>query len=112
MYCFEKLSTKNIEHYLEILAELEGVLEEAGADHLIQIASFHPKYVFEDVFPDDRANYTNRSPYPIFHLLRQEDVEEALDSWREPMRIPERNIKLLREMSDSVWDETFDQKGE
>lgn len=98
---------KDFEAYLEILAELEGVLDEAGADHLIQIASFHPDYLFEDVEADDRSNYTNRSPFPIFHLLRQEDVEEALDSWREPMRIPERNIELLRNMSQENWELTF-----
>ncbi len=80
---------------------------EVGADHLVQIATFHPNYVFEGVSQNARSNHTNRSPYPIFHLLRQEDVEEALENWREPMRIPERNIHLLEKMSDEAFQEHF-----
>jgi hypothetical protein len=89
----------NFEDYLDAVAELEGVLEEAEADALIQIATFHPHYRFEDVEADDPSNLTNCSPFPLFHLLRQEAVEDALDGWTEPMRIPEKNIRMLREMS-------------
>ena len=98
---------ENFGAYLDIVEELEAVLEEVGADHLVQIASFHPRYCFEGVPRDDRANFTNRTPFPVFHLLRQEDVEEALDGWREPLKIPERNIKVLREMSQEQWNELF-----
>ena len=114
-YLTQMVVTPNLfadfEEYLEILEELEDVLAELGADHLVQIASFHPLYQFEDVPSSDRANFTNRSPYPIFHLLRQEDVEEALDGWREPMQIPERNIALLRQMDADQWEAVFGEPG-
>ena len=95
------------EAYLALVEELEDVLVEVGADHLVQIATFHPNYAFEGVPQNARSNHTNRSPYPIFHLLRQEDVEEALEGWREPMRIPERNINLLEKMTEEAFQAHF-----
>lgn len=88
----------DFDDYLDMLATLEDALLEAGLEGVIQLASFHPDYVFEDSDADDPANYTNRAPYPIFHLLREQQLEDALASYPDPEAIPERNIARLREL--------------
>ena len=82
--------------YIEFINGLEFILEGAGYIDTFQIASLHPDYQFEDVAQSDVQNYTNRSPYPIIHLLRQESVSKALASYVQPERIPERNIRLMQ----------------
>lgn len=84
--------------YLDALAMLEQVVVEAGAEGMVQIASFHPGYRFDDTDEDDPANYTNRSPYPMFHLIREDGLAAALESCADPAAIPQRNIEKLRAM--------------
>lgn len=84
--------------YLDMLALLEEALDEAGLAGVIQLASFHPDYVFAGSDEDDPANYSNRSPYPVFHLIREQGLEQALASYPDPEAIPERNIARLREI--------------
>lgn len=87
---------RGFDDYLEALAELERTVVEAGAEGMVQIASFHPDYRFDGVAADDPANYTNRSPYPMFHLIREEGLAAALDAYPDPEAIPARNIERLR----------------
>jgi hypothetical protein len=62
------------------------------------VASFHPQYLFAGATADDPANYTNRSPYPMLHLLREDSLEQALFHYKgDPEEIPERNIRVARE---------------
>ena len=84
--------------YLDRLAEVEQAVVDAGLEGVIQVASFHPEYRFRGAAPDDAANYSNRSPFPMFHLIREEGLAEALTSFHDPEGIPERNIRRLREM--------------
>lgn len=84
--------------YLDFLSLLENVIAETGLEGIIQIASFHPDYCFEGESQDDPANRTNRSPYPMFHLIREVSLEKAIAKHPDPQSIPERNIALLREM--------------
>jgi hypothetical protein len=86
------------DEYLDFLGLLEKVIAETGLEGSIQLASFHPDYCFEGEAEDDPANLTNRSPFPMFHLIREESLEKALQSYPDPQVIPERNIALLREM--------------
>ncbi len=86
------------EDYLDMLAELTAALDQAGLDGVLQLASFHPQYRFADTPDDDPANYSNRSPYPLFHLIREEGLAAALESCPDPGLIPLRNQRLLREM--------------
>ena len=67
-------------------------------DGIYQLASFHPDYCFADADPDDPANYTNRSPCPTLHLLREASLEQALRHVENPEEIPERNIRVAREL--------------
>ena len=62
-----------------------------------QVASFHPLYLFEGSVENDPANYTNRSVYPMLHLLREESIDKALENYKDPESIPERNILFARE---------------
>nr|WP_298412860.1 DUF1415 domain-containing protein [uncultured Halomonas sp.] len=89
---------EDFDDYLDLLGLAEALLEDQGYEGVYQLASFHPDYCFHGVEEDDPANYTNRSPWPMLHLLREESVERALASFSHPERIPERNVTLLREM--------------
>jgi hypothetical protein len=83
--------------YLNLLSSAEKIIKKNGYEGVYQVASFHPQYRFADATDDDAANYTNRSLYPMLHLLREESIEQALKKYPEPERIPERNILFARE---------------
>ncbi|MGC3875248.1 DUF1415 domain-containing protein [Halomonas sp. GXIMD04776] len=89
---------ENFDDYLDLLGLAETLLGDQGYEGVYQLASFHPDYCFDGVEEDDPANYTNRSPYPMLHLLREASIERALSGFAHPERIPERNMALLREM--------------
>jgi hypothetical protein len=84
--------------YLDFLGLAEALLVDQGYEGIYQLASFHPNYCFEDAMQDDPANYTNRAPYPMLHLLRESSIEQALTHHSDPENIPQRNIALLREL--------------
>lgn len=83
--------------YLNLIDVAEELLEEQEYDGIYQIASFHPNYKFADSKIDDPSNYTNRSIYPMIHLLREESLEKALETFPDPEGIPIRNIEYARE---------------
>ncbi|MCU7929881.1 MAG: DUF1415 domain-containing protein [Candidatus Thiodiazotropha sp. (ex Codakia rugifera)] len=89
---------ESFDDYLIMLDLLQAVIPETGLEGLLQLASFHPDYRFEGSDGEDPANYTNRSPFPLFHLIREDVLEHALDGYPHPETIPERNIALLREL--------------
>ncbi len=87
--------------YLDVVDIADGLLAKQGYEGLYQLASFHPDYVFADSTKDDPANYSNRSPYPMLHIIRESSITDALESFAHPEDIPQRNIRLLREMGGS-----------
>lgn len=84
--------------YLDMLALFEDLLLEAGLDGVLQLASFHPQYLFGGVDADDISHWTNRSPYPTFHIIREAQMSRALTHYKDPEEIPERNMRLLRKL--------------
>ncbi len=84
--------------YLDLLYLAESLLNDNDYEGIYQIASFHPDYCFADSSTDDPANFTNRSPYPMFHILREESVEKAIENHPDTSAIPDRNIAYMREM--------------
>jgi hypothetical protein len=84
--------------YNEFLSVAEGLLVDLELEGVYQIASFHPGYQFGGTQPDDAENYTNRSPYPMLHLLREASLERAIAGYPEVDQIPLRNIALMNEM--------------
>ncbi|CAG9165265.1 hypothetical protein LMG23992_00405 [Cupriavidus laharis] len=69
----------------------------------LQIASFHPQYQFEGTEPDDIENYTNRAPYPILHLLREESIARAAEAFPDAADIYERNMETVRRLGHEGW---------
>jgi hypothetical protein len=84
--------------YLDFVTLAESLLIEQGYEGIYQLASFHPDYCFENALIDDAANYTNRSPYPMLHLLRESSIEYAVNQYPEVNSIPENNIQLTRKL--------------
>lgn len=84
--------------YLDFIDEAEAILFEKGYEGIYQLASFHPDYCFADVASDDVTNYTNRSPYPMIHILREDSLEKAIAYYGNTEDIPESNKKCLRKL--------------
>ena len=84
--------------YLDLLAEFERLLAKAGLSGIFQLASFHPAYLFAGVDAGDLSHWTNRSPFPMVHIIREGQMSRVLMHYENPEEIPERNIKLLREL--------------
>lgn len=82
--------------YLEMVSKAEKILKRKKYKGLYQVASFHPGYLFAGSAEEDAANYTNRSVYPMLHLLRESSIESALKQYAHPENIPERNIGFAR----------------
>ena len=82
--------------YWDFVEVAESIIEQLGLTGVFQIASFHPEYCFEGVEPDDPANKTNQSPYPMLHLLREQSLSEAIAAHPDVAGIPQRNVALLR----------------
>ncbi len=88
---------KSFDIYLSLIEKAEEFISENNYEGVYQLASFHPKYCFAGSTNTDAANYTNRSPYPMLHILREDSVTKALAHFPHPEKIPERNIDLARE---------------
>jgi uncharacterized protein len=82
--------------YLHLVSLAEKLLKKNGYDGIYQVASFHPLYLFAGSAGDDAANYTNRSVYPMLHLLRESSIDAALEHYKDPEAIPGRNIDFAR----------------
>jgi hypothetical protein len=89
---------KDFEAYNEFLSFTDQLIVMLGLTGIYQIASFHPDYQFADTEPGDVENYTNKSPYPMLHILRESSLDAAIDNHPDVSEIPERNIRLMREM--------------
>lgn len=89
--------------YNDFLGVADAALEELDLVGEIQVASFHPRYQFEGTGPDDIENYTNRSPYPILHLLRESSVDQAVAAFPDTDRIYETNIETLQKLGREGW---------
>jgi uncharacterized protein len=93
----------DFEGYLDLYELSEALLAETGYEGVYQIASFHPEYCFADASSDDPANYTNRSPYPMLHLLREESLESAIANYPGSDSIPDNNIAKARALGPDYW---------
>jgi len=89
--------------YNDFLDLADEALEEMALTDVMQVASFHPDYQFAGTGPDDIENCTNRSPYPMLHLLRQESVERAVSSMPDTNRIFEKNIETMERLGWEGW---------
>jgi len=88
----------------DFLAVADALLVELGLRGDVQIASFHPDYRFVGTREEDLGNCTNRSPFPILHLLRETSIERALATIPDPAAIYERNIETMRRLGRDGWE--------
>ncbi len=93
--------------YNRFLSDADRLLAQKGLDGVYQIASFHPDYQFGGTEPGDVENYTNRSPYPMLHLIREESLERAIANYPDTDKIPERNIALLKSLGQDTMEALF-----
>jgi hypothetical protein len=89
--------------YNEFLDVADAAIEKLELDGVLQVASFHPRYQFAGTAPDDIDNFTNRSPYPTLHLLREESIERAVEAYPDAANIFEKNIETLRRLGRDGW---------
>jgi hypothetical protein len=93
--------------YNEFLDIADVILAGLGMEGEIQIASFHPDYQFSGTQRDDVSNYTNRAPYPILHLLREDSISRAVASVPDTDAIYKRNIATLKALGKDGWVKLF-----
>lgn len=91
--------------YNDCLFFADRMLKQLRLEGIVQIASFHPAYQFEGSGPDDIENYTNRAPYPILHLLREDSIERAVQAVPDAEDIFERNQETLRRIGLAGWND-------
>ncbi len=83
----------------DFLDEVDLLLDSRQLQGVFQVASFHPQYCFSGTNSSDNDNLTNRSPFPILHILREDSLEKVLQSYDDPEGIPERNIERMKSLS-------------
>lgn len=91
-------SLSRFDDYLDFLEIAQQLLIDQGYEGIYQLASFHPHYCFADSDETDAANYTNRSPFPMLHIIREASIEKALQYYPNPETIPQRNMELTRKL--------------
>lgn len=89
---------QDFNHYNECLDLFDALIADMQLEGIYQIASFHPQYRFAGTRPEDIENYTNRSPYPMLHLIREQSLERAVANYPDINGISKRNIDLLRSL--------------
>jgi hypothetical protein len=92
----------------EFLQVCDAAVADLGLEGEIQVASFHPQYQFAGTQPEDIGNYTNRSPHPTLHLLREASVERVLEGIADPDAIYENNILRLQTLGHAGWRALWD----
>ena len=100
-------SLEYFDDYLAFVNDADTLLDDMGLRGQIQLASFHPDYLFDGEPVDSLSHFTNRSPYPPIHLLREDLVTKALDAYPSPERIPERNIQTLESLGATGIEKLF-----
>jgi len=84
--------------YNQFLNIIDSLLIEMQLDGIFQIASFHPRYQFAGTGPHDAENFTNRSPYPLLHILREDSLRRAIAGYPDIDQVPIRNIELMNRL--------------
>lgn len=95
---------KSFASFLQQVSNSNQFLERKKLIQHYQLAHFHPQYVFANQGPNDAANYTNRSPYPILHIIRQASLTEALKQVKHPHLLPENNIRVAQQKGTAFFE--------
>jgi hypothetical protein len=87
----------------DFLADCDDVLTDLELDGVLQVADFHPRYQFGSTEADAVENFTNRTPYPTLHLLREASIDKAVEAYPDAALIFERNIEVLNALGHAGW---------
>ena len=98
---------KRFRDFNDLTGVAEDLLVELGFEGELQLASFHPQFQFAGTLKSDVSNFTNRAPYPVWHLLRESSVSRAVDAMVDPDAIYERNISTLRSLEEAQLTSLF-----
>jgi uncharacterized protein len=93
--------------YNDFLDNADAAVEALDLEGVLQVASFHPDYQFAGTAPDDISNYSNRSPYPTLHLLREDSVSRAVEAFPDADDIVDRNVETLDRLGLQGWNKLF-----
>lgn len=85
---------RGFERYLDLVDDANDLLTSSGFEGIFQLATMHPEYCFADDDFDAASNFTNRSPYPMLHIIREESMAKVLSIYKNPEKIPEKNMDL------------------
>ena len=94
--------------YLDLIDCAGRLMKTWSYEGVYQLASFHPRYCFVGEAVESRSHFTNRAPWPIIHILREEEISQALSLYVDPESIPLRNMKTLENLSAQEWKQLFD----
>jgi hypothetical protein len=97
----------DFDHYNDFLYTANEFMRLRGWEGVYQIASFHPDYQFAGTEQADAENFTNRSPYPIFHFIRETSLTAAIEAYPDVDEIPDRNIALMNSLNDADLKQYF-----
>ena len=93
----------NFLDFNDFMSQADRLLRKQKLQGVIQLASFHPRYQFAGTEPEDITNFTNRSPYPTIHLLRESSIDRAVQAFPNPESIYEVNLETLRRLGREGW---------
>jgi hypothetical protein len=94
---------RSFDRYLDLVDYANDLLIESGFEGIFQLASMHPEYCFADDDFDAATNFTNRSPYPMLHIIREESMARVLAIYKEPEKIPEQNMALAEQKGSNYF---------
>lgn len=100
---------RNFNDYLTLLDLSNLLLDDLSYSGIYQLASFHPDYCFDDCSNQDASNFSNRSPYPMLHILREDSIEKALENYNNAEDIPDNNIERLEKIGFEKMQDTLQQ---
>jgi hypothetical protein len=100
---------KSFDDYLDYVDDAQALLAQAGLEGLLQLASFHPDYQFAGEPAGAASHFSNRAPYPIVHLLREDMMERLLQDFPNPENIPEQNIATLEDIGTAALKQRWEQ---
>lgn len=94
---------RGFERYLDLVDYANDLLVESGFEGIFQLATMHPEYCFADDNFDDASNFTNRSPYPMLHIIRETSMARVLAVYKDPEKIPAQNMALAEQKGNAYF---------
>lgn len=87
----------------DLVGKAERLVRKRGLEGVVQVASFHPRFVFAGTDEDDITNFTNRAPHPTLHLLREDSIARAVEAFPDPAAIYDTNMQTLEDLGPDGW---------